>query len=67
LEDSSIPMWVLKCKGETFYVNHVEVSPNVGFSTKETPENTHTKGSIKIKGILMIEKDENNQLIAKIK
>ena len=67
MEDSSIPMWVLKCKGETFYVNHVEVSPNVGFSTKETPENTHTKGSIKIKGILMIEKDENNQLIGKIK
>ncbi len=54
LEDSNIPMWVIKTKGQTFYVHHVDVSPNVGFSTKETPDNPTTKGSIKIKGELKI-------------
>ena len=55
-------MWVLKIKGETFYVNHVE--SKIGFSTKETPDNLHTKGSLKFKrcsveikdGIAVIEK-----------
>lgn len=42
-------MWVIKCKGETFYVNHLESS--VGFSTKETPDNPHTKGSLKFKHV----------------
>lgn len=55
LEDPSIPMWVIKAKGETHYVEHVDVSPSVGFSTKETPDNPHTKGSIQIKGKLKIE------------
>jgi hypothetical protein len=40
-------MWVLKLKGQTFYVDHVDC--NIGFSTKETPDNSHTKGSIKLK------------------
>lgn len=53
-EDSSIPCWILKVKGETHYVNHVEISPGVGFSTKETPDNAHTKGAIKIKGKLTL-------------
>lgn len=55
LEDPNIPMWVIKCKGETYYVNHVDVKPNVGFTTKETPNNPHTKGSIKFKANLKIE------------
>lgn len=55
LQDPSIPMWVIKCKGETYYVNHVDVEPGVGFSTKETPDNPHTKGSIKFKARLKIE------------
>lgn len=59
LEDSSIPMWVIKCKGETYYVNHVDVEPGVGFSTKETPTNNNTKGSIKFKAQLIIEENEN--------
>ncbi len=41
-------MWVLKFKGETHYVKHISFS-NVSFETKETPNNPHTKGSIKIK------------------
>ena len=47
LADPSIPMWVLKAKGQTFYVDHVD--SHIGFSTKETPDNPHTKGSIKFK------------------
>ena len=66
LEDPTIPMWVIKCRGDTYYVHHVDVSPGVGFSTKETPDNPHTKGSIKIKGFLTIETDGDNKIIAKI-
>lgn len=50
-------MWVLKVKGETHYVNHVVA--NVGWSTKETPDNPHTKGSLKFKNV-DVEIDENN-------
>lgn len=57
LSDPTIPMWVLKSKGETFYVNHVDVSTGVGFKTKETPDNPHTKGSIQIKGKLKVISD----------
>lgn len=67
LTDPTIPMWVIKCRGDTHYVHHVDVSPGVGFSTKETPNNPHTKGSIKIKGYLTLEEDGDNNIIAKIK
>jgi len=40
-------MWVLKSKGQTYYVDHVDC--NKGWSTKETPDNPSTKGSLKIK------------------
>lgn len=66
LEDPTIPMWVIKCRGDTYYVHHVDVSPGVGFSTKETPNNPHTKGSIKIKGYLTLEQSEDNIITAKI-
>ncbi len=67
LTDPNIPMWVIKCRGDTHYVHHVDVSPGVGFSTKETPDNPHTKGSIKIKGYLTLEEDGEKNIIAKIK
>ena len=54
LQDSSIPMWVIKVKGSTYYVDHVDVESGVGFSTKETPDNPHTKGSLKFKGKIEI-------------
>ena len=47
LADPSIPMWVLKFKGESHYVDHVICEK--GWSTKETPDNPSTKGSLKIK------------------
>lgn len=64
LEDNSIPMWTIKTKGETYYVHHMESS--IGFSTKETPDNPHTKGSIKFKGRLKIDKKDNGELVATI-
>lgn len=65
MEDTNIPMWVVKSKGQTHYVHHVDVDKGVGFSTKETPDNPSTKGSIKFKGILRL-MTEGDMIIAKI-
>ena len=62
LEDETIPMWVLKFHGETYYVNHVDCS--IPWSTKETPNNSHTKGSIKVKEALLTIDDDNNATLA---
>lgn len=63
LTDTSIPSWVVKTKGETFYVKHVNGS--APWSTKETPDNPHTKGSIKFKSVdLIIENEEASILPA---
>lgn len=64
LSDPSIPMWVLKTRGETMYVNHVDCK--VGWSTKETPDNPSTKGSIKIKHCLLTIDDENTATITEL-
>jgi len=62
-------MWVIKAKGESYYVEHVECS--VPWSTKETPKNSHTKGSIKIKNCHLVIDDDNvahlNELTPEIK
>lgn len=47
LEIPTIPMWVLKFKGSTWYVNNVTCA--VPWSTKERPDHPSTKGSIRIK------------------
>jgi hypothetical protein len=47
LEFPWIPMWVIKTKGKTFYVNHVNAS--CPWSTRETPDNDSTKGSIRFR------------------
>lgn len=57
LEDQTIPMWVVKAKGETYYVDHVTCE--LPWSTKETPKNSHTKGSIKIKKCLLTIDEDN--------
>jgi hypothetical protein len=62
LKDPTIPMWVIKHKGNTHYVNHLDVSEGVGFSTKETPDNPHTKGSMKFKGNLTLYEEDNKQM-----
>lgn len=53
-EDINIPPWIIKCRGESHYVNHITVQSGCGFCTKETPDNSHTKASIKVKGYLRI-------------
>lgn len=57
LEDETIPMWVLKFHGETYYVNHVHCK--LPWDTKETPDNPSTKGSIKIKEALLTIDEQN--------
>ena len=57
LADPTIPMWVVKTQGESFYVHHVDST--MPWSTKETPDNDKTKGSIKFKECLLVI-DENN-------
>ena len=54
LQDPTIRMWVIKAKGQTYYVNHIDVDAGIGFSTKETPDNPSTKGSLKFKGKINI-------------
>lgn len=49
IENPTIPPWVLKVKGTTYYVKHV--TANAPWSTKETPDNQHTKGSLKFKNV----------------
>jgi hypothetical protein len=64
LEDPTIPMWVVKSHGVTFYVNHV--SAEIPWSTKETPDNDHTKGSLKFKQCKLSIDDENCATITKL-
>ena len=54
-EDNTIPCWIVKHKGESYYVNHLD--SEVGFSTKETPDNDHTKGALQFRGKLTIIKE----------
>lgn len=65
-EDQSIPPWTIKHKGQTHYVNHIDVQDGVSWSTKENPDSSHTKGAIRFKGNLELI-NENDLLIAKIK
>lgn len=64
LEDQTVPMWVLKTAGETFYVNHVDCE--IPWSTKETPDNPSTKGSIKVKNALMQIDLDNHARLTKL-
>lgn len=63
-EDKTIPTWVVKAKGTTYYVDHLE--SEVGFSTKETPDSPHTKGSLQFRGKLTILEDEEGAKTARI-
>lgn len=48
-----IPPWVVKSRGETHYVWHLDAK--VGFSTKETPDNPHTQGALQFRGVLHLD------------
>lgn len=60
-QDQTIPPWVIKHKGQTYYVNHLD--SKVGFSTKETPDSEHTKASLMFRGKLSIV-EQDGQTIA---
>ena len=62
LKDPTIPMWVVKTKGKSYYVDHVEA--NVPWTTKETPDNEHTKGSIKFKNCLCTIDEDNCAILS---
>ena len=64
LEDETIPIWVIKTHGETFYVNHV--TADMPWSTKETPDNSHTKGSIKLKDCLLVINEDNEATVSRL-
>lgn len=65
LADETIPMWVIKTHGVTMYVNHV--TADIPWSTKETPGNEKTKGSIKFKKCkLTIDTDDNTATISRL-
>ena len=55
-------MWVIKAKGESYYVEHVTCEQP--WTTKETPDNSHTKGSLKVKKCHLVI-DENNHAFLK--
>lgn len=42
-----VPMWVVKAKGKTYYVNHVDCE--TPWTTRENPDHPSTKGSIRVK------------------
>jgi len=65
LEDPKIPMWVIKTGGKTFYVDHVDCK--MSWSTKETPENSHTKGSLKFQRALLTIDDNNHATLAELR
>lgn len=64
LEDASIPMWTIKTQGKSYYINHLE--SKIGWSTKETPDNPSTKGSIKFKNALLTIDDNNEATITQL-
>ena len=58
-------MWVIKSHGVTFYVNHV--TAEIPWSTKETPDNPSTKGSLKFKDCKLSIDRDNNATLSKLR
>jgi len=42
-----VPMWIIKAKGKSYYVSHVDCE--TAWTTREQPNNPSTKGAIRIK------------------
>ena len=47
LEFPFMPMWTLKAKGRSYYLNHIDCQ--APWTTRETPDNPSTKGSLRIR------------------
>lgn len=65
LVDPSTPMWIIKTKGKTYMVDHVNA--NIPWSTKNTPDNVHTKGAIKFKNVLVRIDGDNHAYLDPLK
>lgn len=61
IADPTVPAWVLKVKGQTYYVKHV--TSNARWSTKETPDNPSTKGSLKFKNVDVVIEDDCAEVV----
>jgi alkyl sulfatase BDS1-like metallo-beta-lactamase superfamily hydrolase len=46
-QNPDIPPWVVKAKGKTFYVHNL--TSEVGFTTRERPDDEYTKGAIRFR------------------
>jgi hypothetical protein len=58
IEFPFMPMWTLKAKGKSYYLNHIDCE--VPWTTRETPDNPSTKGSLRIKrGRISISEEGN--------
>jgi len=55
-EDQTIPPWIVKTRGMTYQVHHF--TSEVGFTTKETPDNPSTKGSLQLRGFLTLKHED---------
>lgn len=56
IEFPFMPMWTLKAKGKSYYINHIDCSSP--WTTRETPDHPSTKGSLRIrKGTIRIDAD----------
>jgi len=62
IEFDFVPAWVVKARGKTYYVSHMECL--AGFTTRETPEHPSTKGSLRVKrGTLNIDAQGHASII----
>jgi hypothetical protein len=53
-----VPMWIIKAKGTSWYVHHVDCQ--TPWTTREQPDNPSTKGAIRIKkGTINIDAEGN--------
>jgi hypothetical protein len=62
-DPQNIPPWIVKYKGESHYIWHLK--SDVGFDTKETPDNPATKGSLMFRGYLDLQ-EQDGKLTATI-
>ena len=64
IADATVPPWVLKTGGRSWYVNHVNCT--LAWDTRETPNNNHTRGSIRVKNALLSIDDNNVAVISEL-
>lgn len=64
IEFPFLPMWTLKTRGKTYYIQHLDAS-GVVMTTRETPEHPSTKGAIRFRrGRLTLNPDGTATLVS---